>query len=231
LHAFGVGEEWAPSRTSAQQAADRLARYGTSMPGVASNDPIWVGAPLRVHRRCDQPMFDISNTIAYDGLMVFGKPEGKPFHGHSVWCDIRSSVSEGHWIPAEGKTLHLVLTRLREAALPVGEIRVISPFRQVVSGAMRIHQAVFPETAAGDRKKWVGTVHTMQGKEADVVILILGGNPDRPGSRQFATDTPNLLNVAVTRARRRLYVIGNQETWGREQYFGELANRIPVWEP
>ena len=67
----------------------------------------------------------------------------------------------------------------------------------------------------------------MQGKEADVVILVLGGNPDRPGARRFATREPNLLNVAVTRAKRRLYVIGNRDTWGSEPYFNVLAARIP----
>ncbi|WP_239394686.1 hypothetical protein, partial [Frankia sp. CiP3] len=39
---------------------------------------VWVGSPphvhhrLRMHHRCDQPMVDISNHIAYDGLIVRG---------------------------------------------------------------------------------------------------------------------------------------------------------------
>jgi superfamily I DNA and/or RNA helicase len=61
-----------------------------------------------------------------------------------------------------------------------------------------------------------------------VISLILGGDPDRPGARGFATREPNLLNVAVTRAKRRLYVIGNRRTWGNEPYFNILDARIPA---
>ena len=66
----------------------------------------------------------------------------------------------------------------------------------------------------------------MQGKEADVVILVLGGDPAHPGARRFATEEPNLLNVAVSRARRRLYVIGNRDFWGSQPYFDVLARHI-----
>jgi hypothetical protein len=52
----------------------------------------------------------------------------------------------------------------------------------------------------------------------------LAATPDKPGSRRFARETPNLLNVAVTRAKRRLYVIGNYSTWGSERYFDKLAD-------
>ncbi len=226
LSEFGVGEQWAPSRTSVQQVADRLAEHGTALPGPASDEPVWVGTPLRVHRRCDRPMFDISNQIAYDGLMVFGTPDRPAFCDRNVWCDIRSATSNGHWIPAEGAELRSVLSRLRDAGVPAAQIRVISPFRMVVGQAMKVHESVFPGVSGPDRENWVGTVHVMQGKEADVVVLVLGGDPDRPGAREFATREPNLLNVAVTRAKRRLYVIGNRDTWGNEPYFNVLAARI-----
>lgn len=228
---FGVGEQWAPSRTSVQQVADRLAEHGTALPGPASDEPVWVGTPLRVHRRCDQPMFGISNQIAYDGLMVFGTPDRPAFHGQDEWRHIRSATSNGHWIPAEGAELRSLLSQLRDAGVAAAQIRVISPFHMVAGQAMKVHESVFPKVSGPDREKWVGTVHTMQGKEADVVILVLGGDPDRPGARRFATREPNLLNVAVTRAKRRLYVIGNRDTWGNEPYFNVLAACIPAGYP
>jgi AAA domain len=231
LREFGVAEQWAPSRTSVQQVADRLAEHGTALSGPASDVPVWVGTPLRVHRRCDRPMFDISNQIAYDGLMVFGTPDRPAFRDRNVWCDIRSAASNGHWVPAEGAELRSVLSQLRDAGVPAAQIRVISPFRIVAGQAMKVHESVFPEVSGSDRENWVGTVHVMQGKEADVVVLVLGGNPDRPGARGFATREPNLLNVAVTRAKRRLYVIGNRGTWGNDPYFNVLAARIPTGYP
>lgn len=66
----------------------------------------------------------------------------------------------------------------------------------------------------------------MQGKEADVVILVLGGDPAQPAARAFATRAPNLLNVAVTRARRRLYVIGDRVAWAGEPYFDVLTRNL-----
>ena len=224
---FGVSAEWAPSRTSVQQVADHHARYGTSLPS-ASGDPIWVGTPLRVHRRCDRPMFDISNAIAYDGLMVYGTPEREPFPETDGWIDIRSSEAEGHWIPGEGVALRTLLSNLRDHEVPAEAIRVLSPFRIVAAEAQKIHKDVFPHVKPNDRDAWVGTVHTMQGKESDVVVLVLGGDPRKPCARSFTTGKPNLLNVAVSRARRRLYVIGNRKAWGDDGCFAILADRLPV---
>ena len=225
LEEFKVAPVWAPNRSSTQQLADRLAIAGTSLPGPAGED-VWVGAPLRVHRRCDRPMFEVSNTIAYNGLMVFGTPaDRKPFHGENAWIDVRSGVRGSNWIQAEGDLLRKVLAGLRDnGGVQAAQIRVISPYRVVAENAREIFLRVFPGTSDDDLDQWIGTVHKMQGREADAVILVLGGDPDKPGSRRFAREAPNLLNVAVTRAKRRLYVIGNHETWGSERYFSALKD-------
>ena len=232
---YGVAAEWAPSRTSVQRLADQAAPYGTWLRTATPDGSgrVWVGTPLRVHRRCDRPLFDVCNRIAYDGLMVYGTAARAPFHGHDVWYDVRGPDAGGHWIPAEGDALRDTLARLKAAGVPAAAIRVISPFRQVVRGALAVHGEVFPDGSipSGQRETWVGTVHKMQGREADVVVLVLGGQPDRPRARSWAAERPNLLNVAVSRARRRLYVIGNRELWKPLPFFGVLAGSLPVWPP
>ena len=60
------------------------------------------------------------------------------------------------------------------------------------------------------------------------MILVLGGDPRRPRGREWAAGKPNLLNVAVSRAKRRLYVISNQESWRELPHFAELAATIPT---
>src|SRR6185437_6587049 len=231
LRLLDVPSEWAPSCTSAQRVADRLMRYGTLLPGSEPEGagPAWVGMPLRVHRRCGRPMFEVSNEIAYDGLMVFGTRDDGSFPGRDRWFDVRPGDARGHWVPAEGQRLRELLHELVASGVGVSRVRVLSPFRQVAAEAAAVHREVFGEAcSADDRRKWIGTVHTMQGKEADVVILVLGGGLGGGAARAFATQTPNLLNVAVTRARRRLYVIGDHASWAAEPHFDVLARHLGV---
>ncbi|MGW0826689.1 DEAD/DEAH box helicase [Streptomyces sp. NPDC002845] len=229
---YGVDEEWVPGRTSVQQLADRGNRFGTTLPAELpdGSTEVWVGAPLRVHRRCDDPMFTINNAIAYDGLMVNGTPDRGSFSYRpaSSWVDVVSNRAEGHWIPEEGRALRQILERLSttDGIDPTRHVYVISPFRAVVAGARQVCCGLLPM----DR---VGTVHTTQGKEADVVILILGTDPARPGARAWAASRPNLLNVAASRAKRRLFVIGNRDAWRDQRHFTTLAAELHhhAWPP
>lgn len=222
---YEVDEEWLTGRGSVQGLADRLNRLGTNLPGV--DGEVWVGAPLAVHRRCDQPMFGLSNQIAYGGLMIDATDpalaedfaDRYPTLPPSSWIDVRSEASQGHWIPAEGDEVDRILTQLQAIGFDFSEVLAIGPFRDV---ARQLAQR-------GQRYRGLraGTIHTAQGKEADVVILVLGSEPARDGARAWAASRPNLLNVAVSRARRRLYVIGDREAWGRHRYFDLLADRLP----
>jgi AAA domain len=222
---YGAEEEWLSGRTSVQGVADRLNRFGTTLPGAER--PLWVGAPLTVHRRCDEPMFGLSNQIAYDGLMIeatdlaLGRDFATrhPTLPQSKWIDVSSDASQGNWIPAEGEEVDRILAHLDKIDFDLTQVMAIGPFRDV---ARQLEQRRWRQ-----RGLRAGTIHTAQGKEADIVILVLGSEPAREGARAWAASKPNLLNVAVSRARRRLYVIGDLEAWRRQRYFDLLADRLP----
>ena len=231
---FGTDRHWLPAGTSAQGMADRRNRWGTSILTENRNgdmEELWVGAPLRVHRRCEEPMFGISNTIAYQGLMVY-RTLDRPFPGgshpeypRSSWVDV-AGPSEGKWVPAQGAALVQILRRLHvENAVSLDRIYVLSPFRDVVTQCRRLALSEF------EAEEWVdshiGTVHRMQGKETDVVVLVLGTDPSRAKkARDWAARPANLLNVAVSRARRRLFVIGNHAEWRDVPNFREAARLL-----
>jgi hypothetical protein len=224
---YGVDEEWLTGRGSVQSLADRLNRLGTTLPGAER--PVWVGAPLAVHRRCDQPMFDLSNAIAYDGLMIDATDPALakefatdyPAIPESMWIDVPSNSSEGHWVPAEGAEVDRLLADLDRLGFDFAKVMAIGPFRDV---ARRLDERARKREYRGLR---AGTIHTAQGKEAEIVILVLGSKPDRDRARAWAASRPNLLNVAVSRAKRRLYVIGDRDAWMRHRYFDVLASRLP----
>ena len=221
---FGVGRQWWPGHTSAQALADQSSRFGTWLP-EQSGEKTWVGCPLRLHRRCDEPMFSISNHIAYGGMMVYGKNTSDTSSlPSSAWIDVKSESGEGHWVPAEGVQLMGLVDGLLEAGVGRDQIALISPFRDCASRLRRI--ALDMGLDAGK----AGTVHTAQGKEADVVVLMLGGNPRLPGAKVWAASKPNLLNVAVSRGKKRLYVIGDLAAWRKHNHFSLMADYLPERE-
>jgi superfamily I DNA and/or RNA helicase len=114
------------------------------------------------------------------------------------------------------------------------DLFVISPFR-LVADTMR--QRLRSLGSADDTawRQWVrdrvGTIHTAQGKEADAVILLLGGDPSIRRALLWAGATPNILNVAVSRAQERLYVVGDAAAWSTVPQFSVLHDRLRVVRP
>ncbi|CAQ01383.1 hypothetical protein CMS1267 [Clavibacter sepedonicus] len=229
--AHGVTPAWIPPRASVQTLADRVARFGTSLP--QGDETVWVSAPLRVHRRCDDPMFTICNRMAYAGLMFhavpdrssatppdrFDGPDG-PRITPSHWADEPATTPGSHLQPRQLERARSAIDYLLGLGVQAEEIIAISPFRSVADrlGSLRYD---YPGLTAG-------TIHTAQGREAEVVLLVLGGDPDKPGARAWAAESVNLLNVAVSRARRRLFVIGDLAAWRQLPYFSQVASALPA---
>ncbi|MFJ3115100.1 DEAD/DEAH box helicase [Pseudomonas protegens] len=237
---------------SVQTFADRGYGQGVRHPLDAEK---FIGIPLVMHRRCDNPMFEISNRIAYAQRMRHAKDSGivaHPLLGASAWWSVSGESADGtKYIEVQGQRLLRELAKLYQAALRDGgallpPVFVITPFREVKAGLVsllgnaaawrRVLGAEVPPPAnlAGWVSSCIGTVHTFQGKEADIVFFVLGCDSTRMGAIDWACSTPNLLNVAVTRAKKHLYILGDQNLWGDRQYFEvarDLLSRAQVQHP
>jgi len=186
-------------------------------------------------------MFDISNCIAYEGKMIFGLkesalPDGPPIHCSSAWIDVGGQVRSRQEVPDQTRlVVELILkSYARDQILPT--LYVITPFRAIKKAIIQaLENEDWSKTVPlyvslpkkSEIRKWcrqrVGTVHTFQGKEEDTVVMVLGADRQHLRSAQWASSKPNLLNVAVTRAKRRFFIVGDRALWGRLRYFSEAA--------
>ncbi len=215
--------KWIAPEASVQSVADRANPFGATIDhGLRT---LWIGSPLLVHRRCEEPMFTISNQLAYSGQMVKATIDKSTdvasiMGSKTEWFDV-TGQGDNKWSAAEGE---LVVGKILAALAAVGtelELFVISPFRivaQRMQDRMRQEVATLDAHGIADPVSWIrdniGTVHTFQGKEAETVIFMLGApNANQIGARNWAGSSVNLLNVAVSRAKRNFYIVGNQALW------------------
>ena len=233
---------------SVQMFADGLNPYGTWMKDEMGNAE-WVGCPLVVHRRCISPMFDISNELSYNYMMKQKTelPRKEVERGlvfqKSKWIDVKGNEmgNKNHFVEEQGK---MVIEILKNAFRKGNKssIYVISPFTTVVFGMRDAFEKYFKEqdrkNAYGFTKKedqpdkWaennIGTVHTFQGKEANEVILLLGCDTKKDSEGAIKWVNKNIINVAVTRAKYRLYVIGDVDAWKKSEVLELVSESLII---
>lgn len=236
-------EEWTPAKWSVQQIADRANPYGCTL--TVMNKPVWVGIPLWVHRRCIEPMFSIANRIAYDNRMIHGLDDraivSQPLQNglSNCWYSSEGECTRKQYKSELARDTEALLLRLSTAGYPLANIYVITPFKAVRVGLVTALQQqgvvdkLVRETGLSrtELKAWrgknVGTVHTFQGKENDIVILVLGCDVAHQGGAEWAASKPNLLNVALTRAKNNIFVIGDRNVWADKTGFDVVAQTLP----
>jgi very-short-patch-repair endonuclease len=184
---------------------------------LCSSDQIVV---LRDHHRSHSDIIEFSNQVFYDNkLRVATRTDRlKP---------ISPKETGMRWIPAEGrseshpaggsinrveaeviiKELHRVLVEQRYQ----GTVGVVTPFRAQANLIKEMmHKENQLSLVAVNADLIVDTAHGFQGDERDVMLfspVVAQGLSN--GSMAFLSKTPNVFNVAVTRARSCLIVVGS----------------------
>jgi hypothetical protein len=235
---FHVNKQlWSAPEASTQTLADRASCYQSSF--KCDTGERNVGIPLLVHRRCREPMFSISNEVAYDGKMVYAAGPHQPGEvgkvlGLSCWFNF-DGQAETKWCPGEGQIVIELLKKIATQGITNPDLFIITPFKIVaieLRNCLRKEKSLF-EKLNINLNQWltdrVGTIHTVQGREADSVILVLGAPENKhDGARNWAGGTPNIINVAASRAKQNFYVIGSHAAWSRVGHCRIMAKYLKV---
>lgn len=172
---------------------------------------------LDEHFRCHPDISGISNEFFYDGgLTVLTDTRGRPAladRSAVIWTDVAGRAARplfgGSWVNEnEIRKVHDSVRYLLEKLPPEATVGVVTPFT-AQADALRKRLGPYDE-----ERVRIGTVHTFQGGERDVMVFsLVVGDGMHPGSVAWVGEQLNLWNVAITRARSHLIVVGDKKLW------------------
>lgn len=174
---------------------------------------------LREHFRCHSQIASYCNDVSYNGaLRVFTDerhlvaPKGAKTGLH--WTDIVGSCetvsSSGCICKEEVTEVTRIVLELAEGEQQGISVGVVSPFRAQANRIQDELEKKLPAAGWNRLNLVVNTADGFQGDERDVIVFSVGCQPNMPrGSLWFVSQDKNRWNVAVSRARALLRVVGN----------------------
>ena len=145
---------------------------------------------LREHYRCHPKIIDFCNQKFYDGELVAMTTDHGEDKVLQVVRTVKGNHARGHFNQRE---IDVITQEVMSEYVDMGTVGIITPYR---SQAEEINKAIGTDIAS--------TVHKYQGRECDTIIMSTVDN----APTEFSDD-PNLLNVAISRAKTHLCIVTN----------------------
>lgn len=249
----GDEEARALRRAGLKLAPERLARFRvTARRPVSAQHLVELATgevtTLRDHFRCREPIIAISDRLCGYDLRV--RTPARTLGGWAPWLEApvimmpvagEQVADAGSWRnDAEVEATLAALSSLLAGGVAPESVAVLTPYRAQLAALRRgVRRTI---GGRGGFDAWsesateggvaLGTVHRFQGGERDIVLLSTVVSRER--SLSFLNERVNLVNVAVSRARLHLVVIGDPETLVRGRITRELVHaatpvRTPGW--
>lgn len=149
-----------------------------------------------------QELPGVQSTDLTEGPLVFIDTSGAGFD--EVWNELMDSREN----PGEAGLLQTILNKLKEAGVPMEKTGVLAPY---------LAQVKLLKTQIKEPGLEIASIDGFQGREKEVILIsLVRSNPK--GEVGFLSDTRR-MNVALTRARRLLIVIGDSATIAQHPFF------------
>jgi superfamily I DNA and/or RNA helicase len=168
-------------------------------------DELVADASVQSHRLTDLPHVDTNETS--EATLCFIDSAG------AGWGEELEPGGESKRNPEEGRLVLQKVERLLDAGLPPKDLAVIAPYAAQVRW-LRAH--------CPHREVEIDTVDGFQGREKEAVVICMVRS-NEIGEIGFLADTRR-MNVALTRARRLLIVIGDSATLGIHPFYRDLVD-------
>ncbi|MBT5539867.1 MAG: ATP-binding protein [Candidatus Marinimicrobia bacterium] len=182
--------------------------------------PVFLSETYRSHadiaQYSNESFYNNMLRVAVDPMQLTVPLGMKPgLHWSPMESEIQSGGPNGCHCPEECDVVVKQICQLLETGFR-GTIGVVTPFRQQ---ANRINDTLYEQGISQEiiqeTRLHVDTSHGFQGDERDVMLFSLCAGPEMPkGSLHFIEKQGNLFNVAASRARAILHVVGNRK-WAR----------------
>lgn len=186
---------------------------------------------LNTQYRMPEDMIEFSNTFFYDGRLKSARRKVETFDEYksvefidTAGSGMEETVLEGGGKLNEGE-INLLKKRLEHINLSV-DFAIISPYRAQIA----LLQEALPEYENN-----INTIDSFQGQEKDLIILSLVRS-NSEGDVGFLKEYRR-MNVALTRARKKLIVIGDSATIAHDEFYAKFLNFVEekgsyrtVWE-
>lgn len=180
---------------------------------------------LDEHYRCHPRIAAFVNRMFYGGqltVLTDTRNRHRLDREPIVWADVKGHPARpaqgGSWVNDDEVRKVNDCVEFVVQELPEATVGVVTPYK---AQADRIARSWDHEPRVR-----VGTVHTFQGGERDVVVFdLVAGAPMPSGSIAWLEAERNLWNVAISRARVHLVVVGDHDFWSARRGVGaELAS-------
>lgn len=179
---------------------------------------------LDVQYRMNHKIMQFSNTQFYEGKLTAHESVSNQTLASDEYetiefidtagCGYSETRDESGGISNLGE-VEIIQKRLAEIILDKISVGIISPYRRQVS---LIEESII------EQENNAQTIDSFQGQEKDLIIVSLVRSNEN-GTIGFLKDYRR-MNVALTRAKKKLIIIGDSATVGNDTFYKELLDYI-----